>query len=575
MNKINQQNNNFTYGLYARKSSESEDKQMQSIDRQIDDLVEIAKRDSIVVYGEPITESQSAFSLGREGFNRLVQLTQDGEINAWFCWHLNRLSRNPVDAGTIIYLMDLGLLHHIKTPSRTFFNTPTDKMMLQIELTMSKKDSDDKSSFVKSGLKKRYKKGLPNGKAPIGFMNDKTKEKGDRDWFVDELRMKKVKSVFKRFIRGQDSVSSITGYAREELCLTTPETKRTGGNLVSRSYVHHMLTNSIFAGFFYSKDEDGNGTTRRELQRSVPRVITEDEHNRIISILGGKNTSRTQCHERPYTGSVWSPEGNFIGVNVIEQVICDCKHKFAHRNKDKCPKCDIEIPKMKSPNYLHYVHYYNVKRKQSKGVKYKSIREEKINEFLRQYAQENLNISPELTEWAKKHLHELKDAELEENRTVFKAQSHVKEKTEKQKKKLREMYTREMITEEEYRSDLAGLQQVSKTVETPYVKNWFEKLEDIIDLGVEFQNIIENGTIKEKKEVLSRLGSNLIWDEENLSISNEKWMDAYINGRKRVLSKYPMFEPKNNVGNKQQKTPFGVPCPVVLPGQDSNLRPLD
>ena len=59
--------------------------------------------------------------------------------------------------------MDLGKLDHIRTPTRIYYNTPTDKMMLQIEFTMSKKDSDDKSIFVKSGLEKRYKKGYPPG----------------------------------------------------------------------------------------------------------------------------------------------------------------------------------------------------------------------------------------------------------------------------------------------------------------------------------------------------------------------------------------------------------------------------
>ena len=149
----NQELQNYTYGVYARKSSESEDKQVQSIDRQIDDFLELQIREDLTFYEQVIKESKSAFSLGREGFAKLVELTQKGKINAWLCWHANRLSRNPIDAGIIIHLMDLGLLHHIKTPTRIYFNTPTDKMMLQIEFTMSKKDSDDKSVFVKSGLK--------------------------------------------------------------------------------------------------------------------------------------------------------------------------------------------------------------------------------------------------------------------------------------------------------------------------------------------------------------------------------------------------------------------------------------
>lgn len=81
---------------------------------------------------------------------------------------------------------------------------------------------------------------------------------------------------------------------------------------------------------------------------------------------------------------------------------------------------------------------------------------------------------------------------------------------------------------------------------------------------------MDHGTVKEKKDVLSKLRSNLIWNEEKLNISNKIWIDVYIKGRKKVLSKYPMFEPKNNVGNKEQNALLQASCPVMLRGLDSN-----
>ena len=77
----NQELQNYTYGVYARKSSESEDKQVQSIDRQIDDFLELQIREDLTFYEQVIKESKSAFSLGREGFAKLVELTQKGKIN--------------------------------------------------------------------------------------------------------------------------------------------------------------------------------------------------------------------------------------------------------------------------------------------------------------------------------------------------------------------------------------------------------------------------------------------------------------------------------------------------------------
>src|SRR5690606_15273571 len=146
MNTINFKN--FIYGGYVRKSSESEDRQVQSIERQKDDLVSVINKESLLLCGDIIEETKSAFSIGRQGFDSLVRLTQRGKVNAWICWHANRLSRDAMDSGIIIHLIDNGKLNHIRTPSRIYYNTPVDKMMLQIEFAMSKKDSDDKSEFV-------------------------------------------------------------------------------------------------------------------------------------------------------------------------------------------------------------------------------------------------------------------------------------------------------------------------------------------------------------------------------------------------------------------------------------------
>ena len=207
----------YTYDGYTRKSSESEDKQVQSLERQKDDIKELVLRENLNLYGDIIEEKKSAFTVGREGFALLVKRTLQGKVNAWLCWHANRLCRNPIDSGMIIHLMDIGKLHHIKTPNRVYYNTPADKMMLQFEFIMSKKDSDDKSLAVKSGFKKRYKKGYPTGRAPLGFLNDLSQEKGNRQWIVDPDRYKKVKLLFMKYLKGNDSLSSITDYAQNVL----------------------------------------------------------------------------------------------------------------------------------------------------------------------------------------------------------------------------------------------------------------------------------------------------------------------------------------------------------------------
>ena len=110
-----------------------------------------------------------------------------------------------------------------------------------------------------------------------------------------------------------------------------------------------------------------------------------------------------------------------------------------------------------------------------------------------------------------------------------------------------------MIVEDEYNTDLKEIEKEmgsSRENGKHLVSDWLEYLSDIIDLGIEMKNIIDNGTLKEKKDMMSRFRSNLIWNEENLSICKASWLKRYIKGRKQVLSQYPWFEPKNNQVNK-------------------------
>jgi len=557
---------NFIYGEYVRKSSESEDRQVQSIERQKDDLVSIVEKEKLILHDEIIEETKSAFSIGREGFNKLVKLTEKGKINAWLCWHPNRLSRNPMDAGIIIHLLDTGKLHHIKTPSRVFYNTPTDKMMLQFEFMMSKKDSDDKSNFVKSGLNKRYEKGYPCGKAPIGFINNKMEEKGNRGWLVDQKRLDKLKLLFARFLKGNDSISTITEYARKIICLTTHQTKRQGGKLVGRSMIEHILKNPVYAGFFYSKDQLGESTSFRVLHKDVPRILSEDEHVKILNILGVRNHINLQKHLTPYTGHIVGSDGNTVGADVKLQLICDCTNKFAYRSKEACPECGIEVSKMKSPKYLSYTYYFNIKRRKTRGYSAKGIEQKKVDGFLIDFYNNELKLSKKQYEWAKKHLKILRDKEFEEDKRLAEIHNTEIKSLEVKKEKLRKLFIEEMISLDEFKEDVSGLESQldSKKSEKIYAENWYEQLDKLLDTLYCFEDIIKKADYNDKKQLLKLLGSNLVWDEEKLYINKADWLKEFINGRKTILQQYDLFEPKNNVMNKGLNGVLDIHCPTLL-----------
>ena len=59
------------YFLYARKSTEDEERQIMSIEAQLTELQEFAKRENIIIV-KTFIESKSAKKPGREIFNEMM-----------------------------------------------------------------------------------------------------------------------------------------------------------------------------------------------------------------------------------------------------------------------------------------------------------------------------------------------------------------------------------------------------------------------------------------------------------------------------------------------------------------------
>ena len=95
MNKLNQKN----YILYVRKSTDTEDKQVLSLDSQVESMEKIAEQSGIKIF-EMITESRSAKKpYNRPEFAKMMEKLVDGRANGIICWKLDRLARNPIDGG--------------------------------------------------------------------------------------------------------------------------------------------------------------------------------------------------------------------------------------------------------------------------------------------------------------------------------------------------------------------------------------------------------------------------------------------------------------------------------------------
>ena len=147
------------YFLYARKSTDEPDRQILSIEAQITELKEFAERENLNVV-ENFIESQTAKIPGRPIFNEMIKRIESGEANGILAWHPDRLARNSIDGGLIIYLIDTEKITALKFPTFWFDATPQGKFMLNIAFGQSKYYIDNLSENIKRGHRQKLQNGL-------------------------------------------------------------------------------------------------------------------------------------------------------------------------------------------------------------------------------------------------------------------------------------------------------------------------------------------------------------------------------------------------------------------------------
>jgi len=70
---------------------------------------------------DELVEKQSAKIPGRPIFNDMLDRIEAGEAAGILSWHPDRLARNCVDGGCLIYLLDTGKLTALKFPGTFWF----------------------------------------------------------------------------------------------------------------------------------------------------------------------------------------------------------------------------------------------------------------------------------------------------------------------------------------------------------------------------------------------------------------------------------------------------------------------
>jgi len=232
------------YFIYCRKSSEGEERQVLSLASQQEALAKAFDGKPDIEIVGVYEEAKSAKTPGRPVFAEMLRRIEAGDADGIASWAPDRLARNSVDGGHIIYLLDRGVLHDLKFATYTFENNSQGKFMLGIMFNQSKYYSDALSENVKRGNATKVAMGwLPNC-PPLGYLNCPQ----TRTIVPDPELFPLVRRLFDLFLTGAYTPRQICRIVQDDWGLLTPRKARSGARPIGRSTIYRMLANPFYKG---------------------------------------------------------------------------------------------------------------------------------------------------------------------------------------------------------------------------------------------------------------------------------------------------------------------------------------
>ena len=261
------------YIIYARKSTEQEERQVMSIDSQLNEMQQIAEREELDIVGIK-QESHSAREQGqRKVFNEIVEELKQEKYNAILTWAPDRLARNAGDLGKLVDLMDQEKLHCIRTFGQTFTNNPNEKFLLMILGSQAKLENDNRSINIRRGIRAKIEKGLWHCAPPTGYeVNPDRRRPGEL--VIDTQRVEVIKEIFNRYLRGE-KIAHI-----HKWLLNTDFRSRRDKNL-SVGNIYTILRNT----FYYGEFEYPRGSGEMIKGIHIP-LITKQTYDDVQAQLG-------------------------------------------------------------------------------------------------------------------------------------------------------------------------------------------------------------------------------------------------------------------------------------------------
>ena len=497
--------------IYCRKSSEDKDRQILSLDDQERTCRELAADKGLTVLGI-YKESKSAKRPDkRPDFKAMVARVASGEAHNIICWKADRLCRNAKEGGTLIDHVDYnGML--IVTPTMDYDRN--NSTFLFIEFGMATKFSKDLSDNVKRGMNTKVQNGWRPGSAPLGYINDLYKPKGQKEVMIDPERFDLCRKWWDLMLTGQETVES----SLEKITSLGLKSKRTG-RAVSRTEAFRMFRNIFYVGLFDYNKERFDG-------RHKP-MVTLNEYNRVQDIMDG----RTRVHKQT---------NDFYFMKLLRCGECDSGIT-----------ADYHTKKYKNGNSQIFIYARCVKKKGPCKQKYLNAvkLEEQVLAFVN-----SLEIKPSFIDWVRTNLKRRNEKEFDFERIQKGKFTKRLDAILAEKKNLYGMKIDGMISEEEYQKEKTRLlmeeKQTKGNISSDGIESWTKVMEEVLAFASNVTNIFHEGDVETKRMVLRILGSNLVLFDQLVRIEAKNAFIYLKDTEKVITEKNEWLEPKNRPTNQ-------------------------
>lgn len=569
------------YFIYCRKSSEAEDRQVLSIESQTRDMEQLAARLNISVV-EILTESKSAKEPGRPVFNAMMQRLYRGEAAGILCWKLDRLARNPVDGGSIIWaIKQQGI--KVMTPAQSYAREDDNIILMYIEFGMAQKYVDDLSRNVKRGNRTKAENGWVPGKVPPGYLNHTDKLTAQNIVVKDPDCFALVRQMWDMMLTGIHLPTHILARANTEWGLRTRPSRLQGGRPLARSAIYKIFTNPFYYGRFEHPQGSGNW-----YQGKHEAMITLAEYDQVQILLGHKGNPRPQSQRGfAYTGLIRCGDcQRAVTAEEKHQLICShCKLKFAYRQREACPRCGIPIAKMNAPTRLSYV-YYHCSKSRRPLCRQKHVTQSELERQLLA-SLGAITISRPFKEWALRHLQELHEMQRAPLAEIQKAQQKAHQDCLAQIEGLLRLKTSSanqdgsLLSNAEYAGRRSALLKEKTILElqlhdaSAHVEQALEQSEDVFDTAQAIQERFMNGDVTTKKMILKSVSSNLSLIDKKLLFEAKKPFQILGSTLTDHRPENLPIEPENPQANQGSNDPILLNCPLRRAIRDEDRTYFD